>query len=94
MPWNGVITESSEENFARGINAQTLKEERNGVYMMLSHVHKAIEHYMGFDLFAEDLGHGMGDVESQPLFEPFKVTFGRFGRKMNLDISAFSPSHE
>ena len=44
---------------------------------------------MGFALFAEDLGHGLDDVEPQPLFNPFKVTFGLFGCKMNLDISAF-----
>ena len=52
MPWDGVVTESSEENFARGINAQTLKEEPNGVYMTPSDVHKTIQHCMGFDLFA------------------------------------------
>ena len=44
--------------------------------MTSSHVHKAIQHCMGFDLFAEDLGHGLDDVEPQPLFNPFKVTFG------------------
>ena len=76
MPWNGVVTEFSEENFVRGINAQTMKEEPNGVYMTPSHVHKAVQHYMGFDLFAEDLGHGLGNVEPQPLFDPFKATFG------------------
>ena len=76
MPWDGVVTESSEKNFARGINAQTLKEEPNGVYMTPSDVHKTIQHCMGFDLFAEDLGHGLDDVEPQTLFNPFKVTFG------------------
>lgn len=76
MPWDGVVTGSSEENFARGISAQALKEDRNRVYTTPSHVHKAIQHCMGFDLFAEDLGRGLRDVEPQPLFNPFKVTFG------------------
>ena len=53
-----------------------MKEEPSGVYMTPSHVHKAVQHYMGFDLFAEDLGHGLGNVEPQPLFDPFKATFG------------------
>ena len=57
--------------------------------MTPSDVHKTIQHCMGFDLFAEDLVHGLDDDESQPLFNPFKVTFGLFGCKMNLDISAF-----
>jgi hypothetical protein len=39
-------------------------------------VHKAIQQYMGFDLFAEDLGLGLNNVESLPLFDPFKATFG------------------
>ena len=37
---------------------------------------EAIQQYMGFDLFAEDLGHGLDDVEPLPLFDPFKATFG------------------
>ena len=44
--------------------------------MTRSHVHKAIQHCMGFDLFAEDLGHGLGDVERQRLFDSLKVAFG------------------
>ncbi len=71
MLWNGVIAEFSEENPAEGIKAQTQKEEPNRVYMTPFHVHKAVQHYMGFDLFAQDLGHGMGDVEPQPLVDPF-----------------------
>ena len=76
-PWgNRVVGLTDELHFAKGINAETLKEDRNGVYMTPSHVHKAIQQYMGFDRFAEDLGHGLGDVESLPLFDPFKATFG------------------
>ena len=76
-PWgNRVVGLTDELHFARGINAQTLKEDPNGVYMTPSHVHKAIQQYMGFDLFAEGLGHGLGDIEPLPLFDPFKATFG------------------
>ncbi len=49
---------------------------------------------MGFDLFVEDLGHGLSNVELLPLFDPSKATFGRFGCKMNRNISAISPSYE
>lgn len=74
-PWGDrVVGLTDELHFARGINAQTLKEDPNGVYMTPSHVHKAIQQYMGFDLFAEDLGHGLSDVEPLPLFDPFKAT--------------------
>ena len=73
---NRVVGLTDELHFARGINAQTLKEDPNGVHVTPSHVHKAIQQYMGFDLFAEDLGHGLGDVEPLPLFDPFKATFG------------------
>ena len=76
-PWdNRVVGLTDELHFARGINARTLKEDPNGVYMTPSHVHKAIQQYMGFDLFAKDLGHGLDDVEPLPLFDPFKATFG------------------
>lgn len=44
--------------------------------MTPSQVHKAIQHYMGFDLFAEVLGHELGDVEPPSLFDSFKATFG------------------
>ena len=62
--------------FREGDKPQTQKQEPNGVYMTPSQMHKAIQHYMGFDLFAEDLGHGLNDVEPLPLFDPFKATFG------------------
>ena len=50
--------------------------------------------YVGFDLLAEGLGHGLDDEELLPLFDPSKATFGGFGRKMNSNVSAVSPSHE
>jgi len=76
-PWgNRVVGLTDELHFAKGIDPQTLKEDPNGVYMTPAHVHKAIQQYMGFDLFAEDLGHGLDHVESLPLFDPFKATFG------------------
>ena len=76
-PWgNRVVGLTDELHFAKGIDPQTLKEDPNGVYMTPSHVHKAIQKYMGFDRFAEDLGLGLDNVESLPLFDPFKATFG------------------
>ena len=76
-PWgNRVVGLTDELHFAKGIDPQTLKEDPNGVYMTPSHVHKAIQQYMGFDRFAEDLGLGLDNVESLPLFDPFKATFG------------------
>ena len=76
-PWgNRVVGLTDELHFAKGINAETLKEDPNGVYMTPAHVHKAIQQYMGFDRFAEDLGLGLSDVESLPLFDPFRATFG------------------
>ncbi len=76
-PWgNRVVGLTDELHFAKGIDPQTLKEDPNGVYMTPAHVHKAIQQYMGFDLFAEDLGLGLNNVESLPLFDPFKATFG------------------
>ena len=76
-PWgNRVVGLTDELHFAKGIDPQTLKEDSNGVYMTPAHVHKAIQQYMGFDLFAEDLGLGLNNVESLPLFDPFKATFG------------------
>ena len=76
-PWgNRVVGLTDELHFAKGIDPQTLKEDPNGVYMTPAHVHKAIQQYMGFDLFAEDLGLGLNNAESLPLFDPFKATFG------------------
>ena len=53
----------------------------------------ALQH-TDFDLFAEGLCHGLDDAEPLPLFDPFNATFGGFGRKMNSNVSAFSPSRE
>jgi hypothetical protein len=76
-PWgNRVVGLTDELHFAKGINPETLKADPNGIYMTPSHVHKAIQQYIGVDMFAEDIGHGLGDIESLPLFDPFKATFG------------------
>ena len=39
--------------------------------MTPSHVHKALQAYLGLDLYAADMGFGLSDVESLPLFDPF-----------------------
>ena len=74
MEWRCHRVQRGE--FREGDKPQTQRRESNGVYMTPSQVHKAIQHYMGFDLFAEVLGHELGDVEPQPLFDTFKATFG------------------
>ena len=51
-------------------------------------------HHIGFDLFTEGLCHGLDDAEPLPLLDPFNAMFGGFGRKMNSNVSAVSPSHE
>ena len=74
MKWRCHRVQRAE--FREGDKPQTQKQEPNGVYMTPSQMHKAIQHYMGFDLFAEVLGHELGDVEPQPLFDTFKAAFG------------------
>ena len=74
MEWRCHRVQRGE--FREGDKPQTQRQESNGIYMTSSQVHKAIQHCMGFNLFAEVLGHELGDVELQPLSDTFKATFG------------------
>lgn len=71
-PWGDrVVGVTDELHFAKAINAETLKEDPKGVLMTPSHVHKALQAYLGLDLYAADMGFGLSDVERLPLFDPF-----------------------
>jgi len=71
-PWGDrVVGLTDELHFAKAINAETLKEDPKGVLMTPSHVHKALQAYLGLDMYAADMGFGLSDVETLPLFDPF-----------------------
>jgi hypothetical protein len=71
-PWGDrVVGLTDELHFARAINVKTLKEDSKGVLMTPSHVHKALQVYLGLDLYAAGAGVEPSDVESLPLFDPF-----------------------
>ena len=71
-PWgNRVVGLTDELHFAKAINVETLKEDPKGVLMTPSHVHRALQAYLGLDLHAADIGLGLSDVENLPLFDPF-----------------------
>ena len=66
-----VIGQTDELHFARGIDPATLKVKSNGLVMTPSHIHKAIQEYLGIDGFASDAEFGLANTESLPLFDPF-----------------------
>ena len=71
-PWGDrVVGLTDELHFAKAISAETLKEDPKGVLMTPSHVHKALQTYLGLDLYASDMGFGVSDIENLPLFDPF-----------------------
>ena len=70
-PWgNRVVGRTDALHFAQRIDPTTLKESREGVLITPAHVHKAIQEYLGLDLYAEELGFALRDTESLPLFDP------------------------
>ena len=70
-PWGDrVVGLTDELHFANAINAETLKGDTKGVLMTPSHVHKALQAYLGLDLYAEELGVSLTDAELLPLFDP------------------------
>ena len=74
-PWGDrVVGLTDELHFAKAINPKTLKEDSKGILMTPSHVHKALQSYLGLDLYASDLGFGLSDVDNLPLFDPFVVS--------------------
>ena len=69
-PWgNRVVGLTDELHFAKRINPSTLREDRNGILITPAHVHKALQEYLGLDLFSEDMGLALRGVESLPLFD-------------------------
>ena len=74
-PWGDRMVGLTDElHFAKAINVETLKEDPKGVLMTPSHVHKALQAYLGLDMYAADMGFGLSDVENLPLFDPFVVS--------------------
>ena len=66
-----VIGQTDELHFARAIDPATLQIKSNGLIMTPSHIHKAIQEYLGIDGFASDADFGLANTESLPLFDPF-----------------------
>ena len=66
-----VIGQTDDLHFARGIDPATLKVKSNGLMMTPSHIHKAIQEYLGIEGFASDADFGLANTESLPLFDPF-----------------------
>ena len=62
---------TDELHFAKAINVETLKDDPKGVLMTPSHVHKALQAYLGVDLYAYEKGFGLSDIENLPLFDPY-----------------------
>lgn len=74
-PWGDrVVGLTDELHFAKAINAETLKDDPRGVLMTPSHVHRALQAYLGLDLYAADMGFGLSDIENLPLFDPFEAS--------------------
>ena len=69
-----VVGQTDELHFAKGIDPRTLKTSNNGVIMTPSHIHKAIQEYLGIDGFARDASFELTNTESLPLFDPFLST--------------------
>ena len=69
-----VVGQTDELHFARGIDPDTLKVKSNGLVMTPSHIHKAIQGYLGIDGFASDASFGLANTETLPLFDPFLST--------------------
>ena len=69
-----VVGQTDELHFAKGIDPRTLKTSNNGVIMTPSHIHKAIQEYLGIDGFARDASFELTNTESLPIFDPFLST--------------------
>ena len=74
-PWGDRVAGLTDElHFAKPIDPVTLQESAKGVFMTPAHVHKALQEYLGLDLYASDAGFDLRDVESLPLFDPFVMS--------------------
>jgi hypothetical protein len=65
-----VVGQTDALHFAQRIDPRTLRESRDGVLITPAHVHKAIQEYLGLNGYAHDLGFGLRDTVSLPLFDP------------------------
>ena len=74
-PWGDRVAGLTDElHFAKPIDPNTLKESATGVLMTPAHVHKALQEYLGLDLYASEAGFDLRDVETLPLFDPFVMS--------------------
>lgn len=74
-PWGDRVAGLTDElHFAKPIDPNTLRESANGVIMTPAHVHKALQEYLGLDLYASEAGFDLRDVEALPLFDPFAMS--------------------
>ena len=74
-PWGDRVAGLTDElHFAKPIDPKTLRESANGVIMTPAHVHKALQEYLGLNLYAAEAGFALRDVETLPLFDPFVMS--------------------
>jgi len=74
-PWGDRVAGLTDElHFAKPIDPKTLRESANGVIMTPAHVHKALQEYLGLDLYAAEAGFALRDIETLPLFDPFVMS--------------------
>ena len=75
-PWGDRVAGLTDElHFAKPIDPVTLRENAKGVLMTPAHVHKALQEYLGLDLYASDTGFDLRDIETLALFDPFVSSF-------------------
>ncbi len=76
-PWgNRVAGLTDEFHFAKRINSRTLREDPNGILITPAHVHKALQGYLGLDVFADELGLTLEDTRSVAFFDPSVQSVG------------------
>ena len=66
---NRVVGVTDELHFARPLNPETLQEDRDGVLLTPTHIHRALRHYLQIDDVADALGHGLSGTPLLPLFD-------------------------
>lgn len=71
---NRVVGATDELHFARRINPATLQVDAGGVILKPSHVHKALQNYLGLSEFAESRRLNFSGIEEVDLFAPDKQT--------------------
>lgn len=71
---NRVVGATDELHFAKRINPATLQVDSSGVILKPSHVHKALQNYLGLSEFAESRRLNFSGIEEVDLFAPDKQT--------------------